>query len=43
MRHKMLELAEETAMKFCAGILQKSFFAKRAKADMQERIARPWP
>jgi hypothetical protein len=42
-RHKMLELAEETAMKFCAGILQKNFFAKRAKADLQERIARPWP
>ena len=42
-RHKMLELAEETAMKFCASILQKSFFARRAKADLQERIARPEP
>ena len=32
---------QETAMKFCASILQKSFFARRAKADLQERIARP--
>jgi len=37
----MLELAEETAMKFCATILQKNFFEKRAKADLQERISRP--
>ena len=39
-RHKMLELAEETAMKFCASILAKNFFAKRARTDLEERIAK---
>ena len=27
-RHKMLELAEQTAMKFCATTLQKNYFRK---------------
>jgi hypothetical protein len=37
-RHKMLELAEETAMKFCASILQKNYFDKRAKTTLEERM-----
>ena len=37
-RHKMLELAEQTAMNFCANILQKNFIAKRATATLEERM-----
>jgi hypothetical protein len=39
-RHKMLELAEETAKQWCANLLRKRFFQRRMKAPIEERIER---
>ena len=37
-RHKMIELAEDTAKRFCAGVLKTNYLRKRMRRDSKEGL-----